>query len=76
MIRDAEYDDEGFEDIGDDLMPCPLCGERIYDDSESCPHCGEFIVGSTRFLSNKPLWFRALWVMVITFLIYQLIVWF
>lgn len=76
MNWNDDYDVEDYGVDEDDLMPCPLCGERIYDDSDSCPYCGEFIVRNTRFLADKPLWFRALWLAVITFLIYQLIVWF
>lgn len=70
-----ENEDFGDDDDGDvDMSPCPLCGEPIYDESECCPHCGEYIVHSTNFLSDKSIWFRAFWLILVTFLIYQMIV--
>ncbi|MEM9410221.1 MAG: hypothetical protein AAGA30_03855 [Planctomycetota bacterium] len=74
MTWDEDLDDDFAVDA---VMPCPLCGESIFDDSASCPHCGEFIVQSTSFLEGKSLWFRFLWITMITILIWQMLgLWF
>ena len=66
-----EWDDDEF----DEVSPCPVCAEPVFDDAECCPHCGEFILETTTsFLSGRPFWFRFMWVSFVTFLIYQLIV--
>jgi hypothetical protein len=37
-------------------MYCKHCGKEIADDSKFCQHCGKSQDGSSKSLSNKPIW--------------------
>ena len=49
-------------DDGVDLRPCPHCGEDIYEESVACPECGELIDWrrSRSSLEGRPMWWVVL----------------
>ncbi len=72
---ETEYDDEPFESDLDDSILCSQCRNLIYEDSPRCPYCGEYVRSDTSWLSQRPGWLQALWIVVVGILIVQLIGW-
>ena len=45
-------DDQSWDDDESDFLPCSECGQDIYEDSVRCPHCGNYITADTRSTSR------------------------
>lgn len=52
--------------FGDEMIPCPNCGARIYDQSEMCPRCGHLLEAPEKRL---PLWTIGITILVIGLLL-------
>jgi hypothetical protein len=56
-IYPEEYLDEAFDE--ENLTEtCPSCGEDIYEDAVRCPYCGDYVTFSTRGYpwNRRPMW--------------------
>jgi uncharacterized protein (DUF983 family) len=52
----TDEDDDWSDEEGDDLIPCPYCGEDLYDDAPQCPACGKYLSEEDRPPEKKPPW--------------------
>jgi predicted nucleic acid-binding Zn ribbon protein len=42
--QQADIDELGGDDEGEDTAACPFCGRAIYEDADRCPYCGRWVV--------------------------------
>lgn len=74
MNWDGECDDEPAYDDSETIL-CRECRREVYEDAPSCPYCGHYMKGDSNWLAERPIWFQALWLIVVGVLIVQLISW-
>ncbi len=53
--QEADMDPEDDEEAAD-TRPCPRCREQVYEDSVRCPYCGEYMT-EEQPSRNRPTWF-------------------
>jgi predicted nucleic acid-binding Zn ribbon protein len=52
------YPDDDWDDADDesDTVPCRSCGEDIYEDAVRCPHCGNYLSDEDAPPRRHPWW--------------------
>jgi len=58
-------DDETWDndEVNDNTVACPHCGQSMYDDAPQCPTCGQYVT-SADFRKPFPTWL--IWVIALT----------
>lgn len=54
-LHPEEFPDPDTEEVGDEVVRCPHCGQWVFEEADQCPACGNYLTFHDR-ARGKPIW--------------------